>query len=1512
MRNTHILIALALMLGWAGTSHANIWTQKANFSGTPRRGAFGFSISGKGYVGTGNNASTFYNDLWEYDPGTNVWTQKANVPGNPRWLGTGFALGTKGYAGLGENQFANALNDFYEYDPVGNTWTPKAAFGPGIRRSAASFTIGNKGYVACGQNGVYVGTLQNDLWEYDPAGNTWTPRAAFPGGPRLNPIAFGLGGYGYLGMGYDGTTSTNDLWKYDPGTNAWTAQASCPGVGRTQAIGMAIGTNGYVGAGYSNSNTFLSDFWEFDPNDFITPWRQRDYVGGQARALAATFTIGNKGYVTCGLSDFGFYGGHWEFDGLDIRCGLSSAAFLCSASATSGLFGNYAAYNGSFNPGNVFTALLSDANGIFNSPVVLGSVASNASTGSIPLVFPAGLATGSGYRIMVTGSNPAVVGNVSGPLTYIQVFSPGDPCDDGDPCTIGDQLGPNCFCQGGASSADSDGDGFCDAIDGCPFNGLLQGPIGWFPDTDGDGFGDAGALGVLACDPPFQNYVTNQGDLCDLDPAKQSPGTCGCGNLEPGSPCDDGNPCTTPDIINFACQCLGGLPLDTDGDGLLDCNDLCPLLPFLQNGDPCDDNDPCTANDVVTNCTCAGTPSGIPTPTASNAGPFCVGDPLVLNGTAGGGFIFSWTGPSGPVSANLNANLGPATPSMAGVYTFQSSNGTCTGSATTTVVVNTPPSLSFSTTPESCPGQNDGAIDLTVNGGVGTPTYNWSSNIPCAFDPQCPLPLLCLPGPFTCGANNSVQDLSGLPAAQYTVTVNMGGCSVSQTITVGTASPDTDGDAVVDCLDNCPLLAGQIGDPCNDNDPNTINDVITGACQCAGTPCTPPVITGTSNTGPTCSGDGGYIYSSALGTAPLNYTWTGPATIVSPNQSNSQVLNVLAGNTYTVTVTNACGMATATTAPVVNTPPTLSPAITPESCPGANDGAINLTLIGGGGPVTYVWSSPQACLFNGQCPPNLPTCSGGFCTANTQNISALPAGTYSVQVLAGGCFVTGTYTVGTASPDTDGDAVVDCLDNCPAVPGQIGSPCNDNDPNTINDVINGSCVCAGTPSCAGTQVTLTLNTDGNAVQTTWDIVVTNTNNIVCSGGGHPNNSTISVNCCLPNGCYDLRVFDSAGDGINPGGFVLRDANNERIIDDVNNGPNFTTLSKVTDASNNPVGFCVPIGTDAITPASCDLTGLTLNSVVSAVVNAGVSAQYGIGNQADDGYQFWVFNPNGGYSRRIFFSHASPGTGWPNAAPVAERCSYFRLSAMNSTPVIPSNVLLNIRVRSRINGVNSEFGPACRLTIGTANTCALTQLTTTANPLISCGATGVNRITGVLWSNAVTGANRYQFQFVNANTNVLLRNLASPTRNLNMATWGNAVPLPTCFQPYNVRVRVSFNNGATYCAWGPWCTVTFTCPPQAGRGMEAITGTGEITLGVYPNPSDGSALQLAIGGLDPEAGTMDLDVLDALGRTVIAEQRPVRATQGILLLNWPARPASGTYLVRARQGDRQAQQRVMVQ
>ncbi len=440
-------------------------------------------------------------------------------------------------------------------------------------------------------------------------------------------------------------------------------------------------------------------------------------------------------------------------------------------------------------------------------------------------------------------------------------------------------------------------------------------------------------------------------------------------------------------------------------------------------------------------------------------------------------------------------------------------------------------------------------------------------------------------------------------------------------------------------------------------------------------------------------------------------------------------------------------------------------------------------------------------------------------------------------------------------------------------------------------------------SCITNQVTLTLNTDGNAAQTSWDIVVGNTNTVICSGSGYANNSVIPVNCCLANGCYDLRVYDSFGDGINPGGYVLRDAANNRIIDNSNNGPNFSSLSEVLDVSNTPVSFCVPLGTDALVPSSCDQTGLTINSVIQAQINANVTAQYGITN-ATSGYQFWIFSPNTGYSRRLFLSHAAPGTGWPPLTPVAQRAAYLKLSAMSSVPTIPSNVMLNVRVRSRVANVYGEFGPACRLTIGTVTNCSTTQLTTTPTPLISCGATLLNRLTGVLWSNNVLLANKYQFEFVNANTLVFLRNISSPTRNLNMNTWGNAVALPTCFIPYNIRVRVSFNNGATWCPWGPVCQVTFTCPPENGRALQVVAARD--ALHVWPNPNNGEQLFISISDLGEEISTASIDVIDVFGKRVMSENVPVDGSELNTVLDLKHALSDGLYVVNITATDKSGQ------
>jgi hypothetical protein len=78
------------------------------------------------------------------------------------------------------------------------------------------------------------------------------------------------------------------------------------------------------------------------------------------------------------------------------------------------------------------------------------------------------------------------------------------------------------------------------------------------------------------------------------------------------------------------------------------------------------------------------------------------------------------------------------------------------------------------------------------------------------------------------------------------------------------------------------------------------------------------------------------------------------------------------------------------TPPVINTP-----SVTNVSCNGGSDGAIDISTTGGSSPFTYAWTGP-----------------GGF-TANTEDITGLEAGNYSLLITAtGGCTVSsGTITV---------------------------------------------------------------------------------------------------------------------------------------------------------------------------------------------------------------------------------------------------------------------------------------------------------------------------------------------------------------------------------------------------------------------------------------------------------------------------------------------------------------------
>ena len=127
-------------------------------------------------------------------------------------------------------------------------------------------------------------------------------------------------------------------------------------------------------------------------------------------------------------------------------------------------------------------------------------------------------------------------------------------------------------CGCGVADADSDGDGDINCVDNCPNNFNPQ-----QIDTDGDAIGNA-------CDncPSVSNHAQGDsdldavGDVCDNCPTISNPPQTDSDGDNVGDVCDGcpGDPAKTSP---GACGC-GVADTDTDGDGVADCNDNCDAI----------------------------------------------------------------------------------------------------------------------------------------------------------------------------------------------------------------------------------------------------------------------------------------------------------------------------------------------------------------------------------------------------------------------------------------------------------------------------------------------------------------------------------------------------------------------------------------------------------------------------------------------------------------------------------------------------------------------------------------------------------------------------------------------------------------------------------------------------------------------------------------------------------------------------------------------------------------------
>ncbi len=163
-----------------------------------------------------------------------------------------------------------------------------------------------------------------------------------------------------------------------------------------------------------------------------------------------------------------------------------------------------------------------------------------------------------------------------------------------------------CDGQGGFELIDTDGDGICDAdeIPGCTSETACNYDENA---TDDNGSCVEPVENCVACGMNGEIiFIDSDGDgICNADEVPGCTDVTAC-NFNPDATDENGS-CLEPIEGCTECNSAGGVDLiDTDNDGICDLEDSCPELEG-EVGDPCDDGNADTYDDEITaDCECAG------------------------------------------------------------------------------------------------------------------------------------------------------------------------------------------------------------------------------------------------------------------------------------------------------------------------------------------------------------------------------------------------------------------------------------------------------------------------------------------------------------------------------------------------------------------------------------------------------------------------------------------------------------------------------------------------------------------------------------------------------------------------------------------------------------------------------------------------------------------------------------------------------------------------------------------
>ena len=279
----------------------------------------------------------------------------------------------------------------------------------------------------------------------------------------------------------------------------------------------------------------------------------------------------------------------------------------------------------------------------------------------------------------------------------------------------------------------------------------------------------------------------------------------------------------------------------------------------------------------------------------------------------------------------------------------------CVDSISITIFEPTALTANTTSTHNACYGQTTGTVSVTVNGGLTPYSYLWNTGNTSTFINNLPAAPYFVT--ITDGNNCTVtfSDTVNQPLAplniQSIIVDNI--CfgestgSIDNTITGGTSPYQFQWNTSATTEDLSNLLAGTYDLTVLDDNGCVETTSITVGQPGSG------IVASTSVVPVLCNGDStGSINLTVNGpNSPFTYLWN--------NGDTTQNLDSLTAGIYVVTITNSNGC-TVSASDTINEPfssISLSIATTDVSCNFGNDGAIDLTVIGGSAPYSYLWSN---------------------------------------------------------------------------------------------------------------------------------------------------------------------------------------------------------------------------------------------------------------------------------------------------------------------------------------------------------------------------------------------------------------------------------------------------------------------------------------------------------------------------------------------------------------------------